>query len=195
MPPNLYYYQVVFQKSKLFPKCTDKAGWTLLSTYVVVVHQQFRSKYFLSVWLLISVTLCRRHKKLKPGRGVMMQFCLFHTTSNPTSSQMSWWYSRVFLQHDEIKPSQVFSRHLLHKWTFFVAFGTHIYIWVVREKEQLTLPPSPQQLVILLVHSLSKKYFSLCNNEALHFSCLTQCGASTRASQIIKARRCLTCQA
>ena len=124
-----------------------------------------------------------------------MQFCLFHTTSNPTSSQMSWWYSRVFLQHDEIKPSQVFSRHLLHKWTFFVAFGTHIYIWVVREKEQLTLPPSPQQLVILLVHSLSKKYFTLCNNEALHFSCLTQCGASTRASQISITRRCLTCQA
>ena len=138
MPPNLYYYQVVFQKSKLFPNCTDKAGWTFLSTYVVV-HQQFRSKYFLSVSLLISVTLWRRHKKLKPGRGVMMQFCLFHTTSNPTSSQMSWWYSRVFLQHDEIKPSQVFSRHLLHKWTFFCGIW-HTYLYLGGEGERAVDP-------------------------------------------------------
>ena len=104
-----------------------------------VVHQQFRSKYFLSVSLLISVTLWRRHKKLKPGHGVMMQFCLFYTTSNPTSSQMSWWYSRVFLQHDEIKPSQVFSRHLLHKWTFFCGIW-HTYLYLGGERERAVDP-------------------------------------------------------
>ena len=94
-----------------------------------MVHQQFRSKYFLSVSLLISVTLWRRHKKIKAGTwsdDAVLSFShnkqsnIIPNVMVVQSSISSTWRNKAFSSVFSAPPLQVdlFLWHLAHIFIF-----------------------------------------------------------------------------